>query len=66
MGTVAVSATVGVVTGILAWLLLYKVFAPRLKWDNVVTRHDRGPDHPGPLALRDALDERRSLPGRGP
>ena len=46
MPEVALSAFVGVVSGIAAWLLMYLVFAPRLWWSNDLTKFDRGEAHP--------------------
>jgi hypothetical protein len=40
--SLAVGAVIGVATGIVAWLLIYRGFAPALRWSDELTKRDRG------------------------
>ena len=43
---VLVGAMVGVFTSVIAWLLVYSLFRPRLRWSNILTKWDRGAKDP--------------------
>ena len=42
-----INVLVGVASSVLAWLLVYSALSPRLKWNERLTKRDRGPSWPG-------------------
>lgn len=45
---VVVAVVTGVVSGITAWLVMYRLFAPRLHWSGDVTKRQRASGSPAP------------------
>lgn len=43
---ITLGAIIGVCTSITAWLIVFRAFAPRLKWSNELTRRERAPGNP--------------------